>query len=445
MKRNWALLLAGAMLSTAMVPGYGMTAFAAEDESVIGSEDPNATVLEHWTFTELFTAFYKDMVEQWNEENPDEQIRINVHVLPYDDMHNKLQIALNSGTGAPDTVDIEVSKFANFTEGDVQLMDMTEYAEPYREYVVESRLGLFSRDGKLYGCPTHVGATVAFYNTELLDEAGIDYTTIKTWDDFKEAGSKYYEETGKSFGNLDTSTNMFFNLLVAELGSDYVDSDGNLSVNNQGIVDAMQLMKDLQDANAVSLIPGGNTDADEGFAAYANGDFAAMIMPLWMSNRFINYMSDLSGKIAVAPAPVTEDTKALSVGGGGTGTAVIKTSENADIAAKFIAYAKLSSYASIIQWNTLGNDPCNMQVWTDESVTKNPDNAFLQYYANNPFDTLNAIKDGIVLLDSQATKYYPSISNTFNTVVFNAVFENGDDIQETLDLAQEDLENEFGY
>lgn len=445
MKRKWALLLAGAMLSTAMVPGYGMTAFAAEDESVIGSEDPNATVLEHWTFTELFTAFYKDMVEQWNEENPDEQIRINVHVLPYDDMHNKLQIALNSGTGAPDTVDIEVSKFANFTEGDVQLMDMTEYAEPYREYVVESRLGLFSRDGKLYGCPTHVGATVAFYNTELLDEAGIDYTTIKTWDDFKEAGSKYYEETGKSFGNLDTSTNMFFNLLVAELGSDYVDSDGNLSVNNQGIVDAMQLMKDLQDANAVSLIPGGNTDADEGFAAYANGDFAAMIMPLWMSNRFINYMSDLSGKIAVAPAPVTEDTKALSVGGGGTGTAVIKTSENADIAAKFIAYAKLSSYASIIQWNTLGNDPCNMQVWTDESVTKNPDNAFLQYYANNPFDTLNAIKDGIVLLDSQATKYYPSISNTFNTVVFNAVFENGDDIQETLDLAQEDLENEFGY
>ena len=445
MKRKWALLLAGAMLSTAMVPGYGMTAFAAEDESVIGSEDPNATVLEHWTFTELFTAFYKDMVEQWNEENPDEQIRINVHVLPYDDMHNKLQIALNSVTGAPDTVDIEVSKFANFTEGDVQLMDMTEYAEPYREYVVESRLGLFSRDGKLYGCPTHVGATVAFYNTELLDEAGIDYTTIKTWDDFKEAGSKYYEETGKSFGNLDTSTNMFFNLLVAELGSDYVDSDGNLSVNNQGIVDAMQLMKDLQDANAVSLIPGGNTDADEGFAAYANGDFAAMIMPLWMSNRFINYMSDLSGKIAVAPAPVTEDTKALSVGGGGTGTAVIKTSENADIAAKFIAYAKLSSYASIIQWNTLGNDPCNMQVWTDESVTKNPDNAFLQYYANNPFDTLNAIKDGIVLLDSQATKYYPSISNTFNTVVFNAVFENGDDIQETLDLAQEDLENEFGY
>ena len=65
---------------------------------------------------------------------------------------------------------------------------------------VESRLNLYSKDGDIYGLPTHVGATVAFYNTELLEEAGIDYTTIKTWDDFKEAGSKYYEATGKHLG-----------------------------------------------------------------------------------------------------------------------------------------------------------------------------------------------------------------------------------------------------
>ena len=86
-----------------------------------------------------------------------------------------------------------------------------------------------------------------------------------------------------------------------------------------------------------------------------------------------------------------------------------------------------------------------MSVWTDTSVTENPDNKYLNYYSNNPFDTLNEIKDGIVLLDSQTSQYYPSISNIFNTVVFNAVFENGEDIQETLDLAQEDLQNEFGY
>ena len=272
---------------------------SGEDVSAIGSDDPEATELEHWTFTELFTAFYADMVEQWNEENPDKPIRINVHVLPYDDMHNKLQIALNSGTGAPDTVDIEVGRFSGFTEGDVQLMDMTEYAQPYKEYVVDSRLQLFSRDDKLYGCPTHVGATVAFYNEKLLGDAGIDYTTIRTWDDFKEAGSKYYEATGKAFGNLDTGTNMFFNLLLAQLGGDYLDEAGSISVNNEKVAEALQIMKDMQEANAVSLVPGGNVDADEGYAAYNSGEFAVMIMPLWMSNRFVNYMTDLDGQIAV--------------------------------------------------------------------------------------------------------------------------------------------------
>ncbi len=421
-------------------------AASGDDVSAIGSDDPAATELEHWTFTELFTAFYSDMVDQWNEENPDKLIRINVHVLPYDDMHNKLQIALNSGTGAPDTVDIEVSRFSGFTEGDVQLMDMTEYAEPYKEYVVDSRLQLFSRDGKLYGCPTHVGATVAFYNEKLLGDAGIDYTTIKTWDDFKEAGSKYYEATGKAFAHLDTGTNMFFNLILAQLGGDYLDADGNIAVNSEKVAEALQVMRDMQEANAVSLVPGGNVDADEGYAAYNSGDFAVMIMPLWMSNRFVNYMTDLDGQIAVAPVPVFDDfTTVLSACNGGTGTAVVKTSEKADIAAEFIAYAKLSEYASIIQWNTLGNDPCNMSVWNDTSVTENPDNKYLAYYTNNPFDTLNAVKDGIVILDSQPTKYYPSISTAFNTEVFNAVFENGDDIQEILDIVQDELENEFAY
>ena len=49
---------------------------SGEDVSAIGSDDPEATELEHWTFTELFTAFYADMVEQWNEENPDKPIKI---------------------------------------------------------------------------------------------------------------------------------------------------------------------------------------------------------------------------------------------------------------------------------------------------------------------------------------------------------------------------------
>ena len=84
-----------------------------------------------------------------------------------------------------------------FMTGDIGLKPLNDAVEPYLDNVVESRLQLYSKDGNYYGFPTHVGTTVAFYNTEALEAAGIDYTTIKTWDDFKEAGAKYKEATGK--------------------------------------------------------------------------------------------------------------------------------------------------------------------------------------------------------------------------------------------------------
>ena len=137
--------------------------------------------------------FYVDMAEKWNAENPDKKVKLVLSNMAYDDMHNKLSLALESGEGAPDIVDIELGKFPAFMTGKIGLMDLTSAIEPYRDTVVESRLDIYSKDGKIYGFPTHVGTTVAFYNEDLLNAAGVDYKSIKTWDDFKEAGVKYHE------------------------------------------------------------------------------------------------------------------------------------------------------------------------------------------------------------------------------------------------------------
>ncbi len=153
--------------------------------------DGDATTINVWTFIELHQKFYTEMAKKWNEEHPDKKVKLVLSNMQYDDMHNKLSLALESGKGAPDVVDIELGKFPSFTNGKIGLMDLTDAIAPYKDNVVESRLDIYGKDGKYYGFPTHVGTTVAFYNDDLLKEAGIDYTTIKTWDDFKAAGVKY--------------------------------------------------------------------------------------------------------------------------------------------------------------------------------------------------------------------------------------------------------------
>ncbi len=439
-KRMLALALSAALALGSLAGCGGQKGDSSQKSADDGS-------IEFWTFVEMHGTFYENMAEKWNKEHPDKQIKLNVNVMPFDDMHNKLQIALNSGTGTPDFVDIELSKFANFTQGTPALMDLTEVAEPYTSTgnIVQSRLDIYSNNDKLYGIPTHVGATVAFYNTELLDAAGIDYTTIKTWDDFKEAGSKYYEATGKYLGTIDTSALWIPNLIMAELGSDYVTADGKVDVNNKDLQKTMEIIKDLQEANAVQTMPGGQPDKEEAYGVINSGEYACVIMPIWYMSRYTNYMPELSGKIAIAPAPVLdENSEVKSVGGGGTGTAVVADKPNADLIAEFVAYAKLSDEGAAEVWNLLGFDPCNRAVWSDEAITNNPDNEYIKYFKNNPFDVLKSIEDGIAGIESQSTTIYPSINNTLTTVTLNDIFENDVDIKTALDQAQQDLKNELG-
>lgn len=447
-KRVSSIFLATALTATMMVGCGSKTTEenkneeTSDDSKIVQTDEKTGeTEMEMWTFVELHAKFYEEMLVKWNEENPDRQLKIKFTVLPYDDMHNKLQSALLSGKGAPDMCDIEVGKFANFLKGEPQLKVLNDAISPYKDKVVQSRLDLYSKNDNIYGVPTHVGATVAFYNKELLEEAGIDYSTIVTWDDFKEAGSKYYEATGKYLGTADTGATWTLNALLAQQGTDYTDADGNPKINSDEMVKALEMLKDLQDSNAIATVPGGQPDTEEAYGAFNAGDYACAIMPMWQMSRYLNYMTDLDGKIAIAPVPVFEEGMPSSVGGGGTGTVVTNTAKDGDLAADFLAYAKLSEEGNVKIWQDLGFDPVNTEIWTNEAITHDENNQYVKYFINNPFDVLNKIKDGIGLIKSVEAS--PTINNVLCTVTLNSIFEDGEDIKAALDEAQEQIENEL--
>ena len=450
-KKVLAALLCAAMVGTTLAGCGSSGSDSGSDDSAkqtgkkeMDVEGDDVTTLNVWTFIENHQDFYTDMAEKWNEENPDRKVKLVLSNMAYDDMHNKLSLALESGEGAPDVVDIELGKFPAFMTGNIGLKDLTDAVAPYKDNVVQSRLDLYSKDGKCYGLPTHVGTTVAFYNTEALEAAGIDYTAIKTWDDFKEAGIKYHDATGKTFAAAETTAQWTLNLMLAQKGGSYLKEDGSLDVNNDKMVEVLQCMKDMQDAGALATIAGGQPDNEEAYPLFNDGEVAAAIMPFWQTSRYLSYMTDLSGKVAIAAPPVFGDNDAVkTIGGGGTGTAVVASGENADLAADVFAFIKLSDEANVEVWNVLGFDPVNTEVWTDKEITENPDNKYVQYFNTKPFDTLLEVQDGIGLLDCYTDEKMPSINNVFTTQTLNDIFESGVDVKEALDEAQDTLENEF--
>jgi arabinosaccharide transport system substrate-binding protein len=386
----------GFSLITACAGATPTTAPAPTEAAAPTKAQPAAgeiTDLEIWSFIEQHLTFFEKMANIWNEEHPDEQINLITTFYDWSSLHDKLYTAMVAGAGVPDIADVEISKWPNFMTGEIQFLDLTDYIATYKADLVTNRLDIYSKDDHNYGAPSHVGATVMYYNTELLDAAGVDYTKIVTWDDYEAALGAYHEATGNYMTYCETYGSYEFTTLLAEMGKDLIDDQGMPQLNSPEALKAIEKIRSWVDNDLCGSIPTGNADTPEGKAAVANGDVAALMYPLWYMSRFADEMPDLSGKIAIAPLPVFDENSYKSVGLGGTGTTVYKNSPHADLAARFVTWAKLSELGSTTEWTDMGFDPVNKKVYQNLEITHDQGNKFLKYFKTNPFDVLAKISD----------------------------------------------------
>ncbi|MDR1599766.1 MAG: extracellular solute-binding protein [Oscillospiraceae bacterium] len=409
----------------------------------MASASATPTKLTLWTFIDQHAKFYNEMAEEWNKANPDKPIALEATVIGYDDMHNKLKIALQSGIGAPDMCDVELGQFPNVLLGEPQLVALNDALSPYIDTIVPSRLSIYSKGDVHYGVPTHVGATVAFYNVELLEAAGIDYKTIVTWDDWAAAGKKLKEANPDAYmGNVETTTQWQTSLMLTEQGADFQDNsnpdDPKPTVNTPELLKAVETQQQWLKDGIAFLCPGGQVDTEEGKAWLNTGVCATVIMPEWYMSRFVDEIPDMAGKYAIAPAPVFEAGQPRSIGLGGTGTVVTLTCPDIPLASDFISWAKLSELGESTIWNVMGFDPVNTAVWDDEALTHNPDNKFNKYFLTNVFDTLNEVKGEIKYVSS--TSISPTINSYFSSTLWNNLYIDQLDAAAELEAAQEAIE-----
>jgi arabinosaccharide transport system substrate-binding protein len=400
--------------------------------------DGKATELTYWTFNGLHVEFYQDAAKTWNEKHPDRQITLKATAYPYEEMHNKLLLSLQSGVGAPDLVDIEISKFANYVKGDSPwLVPLNDIVDPERDNFVESRLNIYSKNGQVYGLPTHVGATVMYYNKEIMDKAGVNIDDIKTWDDYVEAGKTVVAATGKPMTTVETRDMWNFWPMITQQGSDYFDKDGNVTLDNATNVKTLQFLYDMVHTSKIAQIAAGGGHHTEEYYGFMNqGGSASVLMPVWYMGRFLEYMPDLKGKIVIRPMPAWEAGGKRSAGMGGTATSITKQTKNEQLVKEFLASAKISKEGNIKIWEILGFDPPRWDVWDSPEVKA--DNKYTAYFGQGIFDTLLEIKDEI---DSpNVVEKTPMASDLMRTqVIFKTIEEKSKTAAEALKEAADEL------
>ena len=161
-------------------------------------------------------------------------------------------------------------------------------------------------------------------------------------------------------------------------------------------------------------------------------------MPFWQTSRFTSYMTDLKGKIAIYEMPVWNEGDVRAVLQGGTGTSVIKGTENEQLAKDFLAFAKLSAEGCTYEWKNLGFDPIRTELWEDTSLTEDPDNKFLAYFMTNPFDILK--KNGTDLTAPDISGAYAATYQTLVSTTYSNAFEMSVD-RDAMELLQEEQDS----
>ncbi len=402
--------------------GNGATTTAPTQTTAGGGEpsgEARVVDLTFWTFVQDHADYIESRAADYNASQSEVEIRIESTSIDWDDMHNRLLIALQSGTGAPDLVDIEISRFGPFSRGEVQLHPLNDIVEAASANLVSERLAPYMVDGLPYGIDYHLGAFLMFYNTEVTDAAGVDIDAIETWDDFIEAGLQVKAEVGVPMTTIETSGGFSLNGLMLLNGGGRYDALNNRILEDPANIEAAEFIQDLIYEHEIAVpAPGTHHHSVEFFESFNSGGSASLWMPQWYMIRFPENMPDVEGKIKVRPLPAFRAGGAVTTMGGGTGTAITRQidPDKLDAAKDFLGFAKLTYDGQVKLWTELGFDPFMLDVYDDPALA-DPD----PWFGNEP--VMANIKD---MLDRLAPEYtgphYAEISQFMGDVMAHRLF-----------------------
>ena len=219
----------------------------------------------------------------------------------------------------------------------------------------------------VYGMPWDSGPVVMFYRRDLYEAAGVDPSTITTWDDFIAAGQKVQEANPgvlMTQGDLNGDTE-WFRMIANEQGCGYFSNDGaEVTINQPGCVAALDTYKKLVDAGLV-----GAANWGEKITANNAGTVATQMYGGWYEGMIrTTSPEDQQGQWGVYQMPTVAEGGSRAANLGGSALAVTSASDAPDAAFAFLQYALGSNEGQVTMLKEFGLVPSLLTAVEDPYV-----------------------------------------------------------------------------
>jgi len=176
-------------------------------------------------FQESTVQATKDIVDAWNEENPD--IQVEYVQGSWDSVQDQLVTQFQGGT-APDIIQYESAAMTQFAEQGY-LADLSDsLSDETKSAVSEDIWETVTVDDQVIAAPTLLQSYVVFANRDLLEDAGVEVPSGDTWswDDFQAAAKATTkgDTFGLGWGLSDPTATMMS--LGLNFGAGYFEGSG---------------------------------------------------------------------------------------------------------------------------------------------------------------------------------------------------------------------------
>lgn len=374
-------------------------------------------------------------VEDFQKKHPD--IEVEVEDFNSSDLYEKLTVGLAArGSGLPDVIlmeDERIPGYINqFPEGFMKLNEhgYDQYKDSFNPAKIAS---VQNKDGDMIAAPWDIGPAVMFYRVDLFEQANVDPDSIKTWNDYIEAGKKIKETTGAQLLPIDIAKyDGVFHMMLQQQGLSYFDTEGNINLESEESVQAMEVIQKLHEEDLVF-----NNDGWDGIVtATVNGAVATVPYGIWYAGTIMDQAPDLAGKWDVFYLPSFTNDGIRYANVGGSSLLIPSSSKNQSAAYAFVEYFTTNVEAQLIGFEKFGlfpslNSTYDSPIFTAES----------EYFNQSPiFKKVSDIVDQVpeIPLDENFARASKVMSNTQASVLLE-----NKEVSSALQNASNQLENEI--
>ncbi|HWJ82292.1 MAG TPA: ABC transporter substrate-binding protein [Nocardioides sp.] len=378
--------LAAAAIGTLVL---GLTAACGDDNDPTKSADQQKLGDgEKLTITTFGEFGYDDLIEEWNSEHPDVQVK-QTKVSLWDDWKNELNTKMQAGSGLTDVVAIEGDFMPAILAAPDRWVDLSSPDVEGRWLDFKEQAATTS-DGQLLGYATDAGPEAICYRADLFAKAGLPTDRdevaqlMTTWDDYfslgeefvkKVPGTKWYDASGS-----------IAQAMLNQVEYPFEEADNTVNIDNDGL----QQVWDTVTSHADTLSTQVPQWSDDWSANFQKDGFATIPCPGWMRSNIRDNTGD------PAPKGVTWDIADVFPGGGGNWggsfLAVPKTSTHQAEAQEFAAWITAPEQQLKI-FEATGNFPSQVDALEDPTLLSTKDDYFNEAPAGQIFSDRAAAID----------------------------------------------------